>query len=458
MNLNKILSFTSAMWLCTACAGELDQFPETGILADNYYTTQENVESTITAAYSELQALYDYYLILWGEIPSDNAYVQAPNSNSGVSSLEDFTWTSTTGFVNGIWENAYEAILYANTVLNVIDGVPYDSESLKNIRIGEMKFIRAFLYDNLTSIYGAVPLVTVIDDPSYAFNDTRTPVEAVYSQIESDLLEAIELLPVNNSAGRVDEHAARVILAKHYMKRGDFQSAQEQLEIVTGSGKYSLVPMNQLFGVENEGNSEDVFSIHYTSGLNGGSEGSRFYYFFTQPDDQGGRGAMALEASLYRQYEAGDLRKELINESNNIYYINKWTPSPSSNVNDGGDNHYVIRYADVLLLYAECLNENNNTALARTYLDLVRERAGLEKTAETEQTGLRNAIASERRLELVGEGHRWFDLLRTGTAIETMNGFFQQEERNITVESYRLLSPLPQAEVDITEMDQNPGY
>ncbi|WP_418501575.1 RagB/SusD family nutrient uptake outer membrane protein [Flagellimonas sp.] len=456
--MKRIYIYTLAILSCFACEDELDQFPETGILADNYYTTQDNVESTVTATYNELQALYDYYMILWGEIPSDNAYIQAPNSNGGARPLEDFSWTSTTGFVESIWENAYEGIFYANTVLDVIDNVLYDSESLKNIRIGEMKFIRGFLYEQLTTIYGDVPLVLEVDDPTYAFDDVRTPVAEIYTQIEVDLLDAIALLPKTNSAGRADEYAARAILAKHYMRLGDFGKAEAQLEIIVGSEKYDLAPIDGLFGVENEGNDEDVFSIQFASNLDGMSEGSRFYYIFTQPDDQGGMGAMAMESSLYNLYGAEDLRRNLINESNNVYYINKWTPSPNSNREDAGDNHYVVRYADVLLLYAECLNENNKTSLAGTYLDLVRERANLGGTTATDQTSMRAAIALERRLELAGEGHRWYDLLRTGTAIQIMNSFFQTEGRGITVDPIRLLAPIPQAEVDITEMEQNPGY
>lgn len=458
MVIKRTFIIISALLLCVACENELDQSPETDILADNYYTDQDNVEATVTATYNELQALYDYYMVLWGEIPTDNAYIQAPNSNGGARALEDFSWTSTDGFVGSIWENCYEGIFYANTVLDVIDGVLYDSESLKSVRIGEMKFIRAFLYDILTTIYGEVPLVLTIDDPTNAFDDTRSPVAEIYDQIEADLLDAIELLPKNNSTGRADQYAARAILAKHYMKRQLFGQAEDQLEIIVNSNKYELTPVDGLFGVENEGNVEDVFSIQYASDLDGMSEGSRFYYLFTQPDDQGGTGGMAMESSLYDLYEMDDLRRNFINESNNVYYIDKWSPSPNSSTSDGGDNHYVVRYADVLLLYAECLNENDKTPLAKTYLDLVRERANLEETTATEKASMRDAIALERRLELVGEGHRWSDLLRTGKAIETMNSFFQDQGRDITVDPFRLLAPIPQAEVDITEMEQNPGY
>ena len=458
MVLKRICTYILALLFFTACENQLDQLPETEILSENFYTDQDNVESTVTATYNELQELYDYSMILWGEIPSDNTYIQAPNSHGGARPLEDFSWTSTSGFVGSIWENTYEGIFYANTVLSLIEDVYYDSESLRNTRIGEMKFIRAFLYDNLTTIYGDVPLVLSVDDPANAFDDTRTPVDEIYTQIEADLLDAISLLPNSNSAGRADKYAARAILAKFYMRRQAFDKAEVQLQEIVTSEKYELVGIDELYGVENEGNSEDVFSIQYASNLDGMSEGSRYYYLFTQPDNEGGMGAMAMESSLYDLYSDDDLRKDLINQSDNVYYINKWTPSPNSSTSDGGDNHFVVRYADVLLLYAECLNENNKTPNAATYLNMVRNRAGLDDTTASTQSTMRDAIDLERRLELVGEGHRWFDLLRTNKAIETMYAFFQIEGKSITVDPIRLLSPIPQAEVDITEMEQNPGY
>ncbi len=455
----RLFIYHALLIFCAGCADELDQLPETSILANNYYTTEENVETTVTASYSEMQNLYNTYMILYGEIPSDNTYVQAPNSNGGSRSLEDFTWTSTTGFTTSIWENSYECVFYANTVLNVIDGISYKSESVINIRIGEMKFIRGFIYNNLTSIYGEVPLVTKpYDDPSYAFNDTRTPLETINTQIEKDLLDAIELLPTTNSQGRANQYAARAILAKFYMKNLNFEDAEIQLEKIVSSSRYDLVAIDKLYGVVNEGNIEDVFSIQYTSDLDGKSEGNSYYYDFTQPDNNGGLGAMAMEPAMYNSYETNDLRKNLINYTGGAYYINKWTPSPNSDKGDGGDNHYVVRYADVLLLYAECLNENGKTSLAADYINEVRKRANLGDTQASTQTDMRKAIASERKFELVGEGHRWFDLLRTNQAIETMNTFFTNQGRDITVESYRLLAPIPQSEIDITDMEQNPRY
>ncbi|ALJ04749.1 hypothetical protein APS56_06240 [Pseudalgibacter alginicilyticus] len=455
----RLFIYCSLIIFCAGCANELDQLPETSILANNYYTTEENVETTVTAAYSELQSLYNTYMILLGELPSDNTYVQAPNSNGGSRSLEDFTWTSTTGFTTSIWENSYESIFYANTVLDVINDIDYESETIKSRRIGEMKFIRGFLYNNLTTIYGEVPLVLEpYDDPSYAFEDTRTPMENINIQIEKDLLESIELLPTTNSAGRANQYAARAILAKFYMKNQNFVDAEIQLEKIISSYRFDLVAIGELYGVEHEGNIEDVFSIQFASDLDGKSEGNSFYYNFTLPDNNGGLGSMAMESAMYDAYEINDLRKNFINDTGGAYYINKWTPSPSTDNGDGGDNHYVVRYADVLLLYAECLNENDDTPLAAVYLNKVRNRAGLNDTDASTKSAMRDAIALERKFELVGEGHRWFDLLRTNKAIETMNAFFASEGRDITVESYRLLAPIPQTEIDITEMIQNPKY
>lgn len=454
----KINFIAAIILLCSACSSALDQLPEDLLLVDNYYQTESSIETTVTAAYDILQTLYSYDMILWGEIPSDNTYVQAPNSNGAISPLEDFTWTSTTGFVKSIWDNSYKGILYANTVLEVASQIAFADEAVKRSRIGEMHLIRGLLYDNLTTIYGDVPLALQTGDPSNAFSDVRTPIQEVFTQIESDLNEAIALLPDVNTAGRPSSHAARALLARHYMKRNDFAKAETLLQAVIASGQFAIVPLDQLYGVNNKGNKEEVFSIQYASDLNGQTEGNSYYNNFTRPDNSGGQGAMAMEQALYSLYEVADLRRSLINQSGNVYYIDKWTPSPNSNNSDGGDNHFLIRYADVLLRYAECLNENGKTSEAAQHLNVIRTRAGLEATTAVGQEAMRQAIAIERRLELVGEGHRWPDLLRTGNAIATMNAFFQHKGRNITVSDYRLLAPLPQAEVDITAMEQNPGY
>ena len=143
--------------------------------------------------------------------------------------------------------------------------------------------------------------------------------------------------------------------------------------------------------------------------------------------------------------------------ANPFYFSLKYEVSPTG-ANDGGSDYYVIRYADVLLKYAEALNESGGSGAAQ-YLNMVRNRAGLPNTTASSQGELRDAIEMERRFEFIGEGHRWFDLIRTGRAVETMNAWFAANNKNVTIDSDNLILPIPQSQIDTDPaISQNPGY
>ena len=174
----------------------------------------------------------------------------------------------------------------------------------------------------------------------------------------------------------------------------------------------------------------------------------------------GAKGHNLPAKSLYALYASTDRRKDTY-----VGVTNLGTPflkklaAPTTIITDGGSDQVVLRYADVLLMLAEVQNELANTADATTNLNLIRTRAGLAATTATTQADLRAAIALERRLELVGEGQRWFDLLRTGTAISVMNSFFQASSILVTIDGHNLLMPVPQAQVNTDPIViQNPGY
>jgi hypothetical protein len=164
--------------------------------------------------------------------------------------------------------------------------------------------------------------------------------------------------------------------------------------------------------------------------------------------------------SLYNLYTAGDLRKGVYVTlaPTGAPFDNKLS-APTTVITDGPSDFVVLRYADVLLMLAEVENELGNTGGAPAYLNQVRNRAGLANTTAVSQADLRDTIALERRLELIGEGHRWFDLLRTGTAITVMNQWFKDNNMLITIDQHNLLMPVPQSQVNTDPaIRQNPGY
>lgn len=216
-----------------------------------------------------------------------------------------------------------------------------------------------------------------------------------------------------------------------------------------------------VFAVSNENNKEIIFAVQFASGINGNSEGSiMFQQYSPSATVTGAKGHNLPTLNLYNLYTANDLRKGVYVKlaSTGAPFDNKLT-APTTIITDGPSDFVVLRYADVLLMLAETENELGNITSAANYLNMIRTRAGLLNTTVISQVGLRDAIDLERRLELVGEGHRWFDLLRTGTTLTVMNKWFKDNNILITIDQHNLLMPIPQSQIDTDPaIKQNPGY
>jgi hypothetical protein len=454
------------MAMFASCTGELDQQPITSKVSTTFYKTEAEIEEGVNGVYDGLQrnGLYGLYMVALGEIQSDETYDEVPlNDDGNFGKLDDFTANSILGSVSSLWQASYVAIQRANIVLNRIDNVIFKDEAVKNARIGEMKFIRALVYFNMVRLYGDVPLVTQeTTNPNSYFGQGRTSKDLVYNQILQDLTEAEPLLPVSTSqAGKVIKTASQALLGKVYMTLNDWSNAKIWLDKAKGSNVHELVPLADVFAINKETNKEIIFSVQFASGINGNSEGSSMYQQYSPTGtENGAKGHNLPTKSLYELYTAEDLRKGTYIDitSGGVPYSLKLTRNASVPA-DGGSNVVVLRYADVLLMLAEIENELGNTAVAVSYLNQVRTRAGLSETAATTQSEVRKAIEMERQLEFVCEGHRWFDLLRTGRAIEVMNKWFADQNIHITIDAHHLLLPIPLSQINTdASIKQNPGY
>jgi hypothetical protein len=468
--MKKSLLFCAALGLLlgpAACNDNLYQDPQTSKTLGAFLRNETEVEEYVNAVYGTLQAqgLYGLYLPAITEIPSDNTYDEVPANDDGIyGQLDQFTTIPSNAVVTSVWQASYQAIQRANVVLNRIGNVSYASTTTRDARVGEMKFIRALLYFNLVRLYGDVPLVTQeTTDPNTYFGQGRTAAAQVYTQVIKDLTEAAQVLPATASqAGRVRQTAAQALLAKVYLTQKNYSAALPLLQAVVSSGRHALQsnPAN-VFSLSNENNSEIIFAVQFASGVNGNSEGSLAYQQFSPSGTvSGAKGHNLPTKSLYALYASTDRRKDVYVAvtSSGTPYLKKLA-APTTVITDGGSDQVVLRYADVLLMLAEVQNELNNTTDAATALNLIRTRAGLANTTATTQADLRTAIALERRLELVGEGQRWFDLLRTGTAISVLNSFFAASGILVTIDSHNLLMPVPQAQVNTDpSITQNTGY
>ncbi len=313
-------------------------------------------------------------------------------------------------------------------------------------------------------LYGDVPLVIEeTSNPNDFFGQERTPTTDVYTRIITDLDEAITVLPENQSeAGRVTQIAAQSLLGKVHLTLGNYGEATNHLSAVKASGKHTLVANPaDIFTLENENNEEIIFAVQFESGLNGNSEGSDLFQQ-TAPSGtvNGAKGHSLPTVSLYNLFDQSDLRFDafLGTTDEGIPFSRKYK-EPTTDPRDGGSNFIVLRYADVLLMLAEAQNETGNTQAALENLNAVRNRAGLPNAVANNQTDIREAIALERRFELISEGHRWFDLLRTNQAIPVMNAWFTEQGRSTRIDENDLLMPIPQSQIDTDPaITQNLGY
>jgi starch-binding outer membrane protein, SusD/RagB family len=469
----------------SGCSSDfLDLAPISQLNSNNFYKTPEDMKNALTAVYGSLQYGGQYYssMHIIGDLRSDNTEIPNPNAGADLQAVDGFTNVPVTSISSNTWNAHYQGIQAANIVIEKIQGVAMDA-SLKSRYIGEAKFLRALMYFNLVRIYGDVPLVTsVINNPQEGYTFGRESTDKVYAQIIADLVEAEASLPfvyTGSDLGRATKGAAMSLLGKVYLTRKQWALAAEKLKQVideSAQTKYQLrATYASIFGTTNKNNSESIFEVQFKGGSNG--EGSPFSNQFAPIGS--GTAVVAVgnplgqnipTSEMFASYEAGDLRRDLSMATSyvlsgkvvNHNYILKFRSTPASNL-DSDVNWIVLRYADVLLMYAEALNELGFVAdgPAFGFLNQIRKRAGLTELSSTHsnsafrvtsQAEFRLAVEKERRSELAFEGHRWFDLVRTGRAMTVMASKGMQ--------AHQALFPIPQSQIDINPglMTQNPGY
>lgn len=450
----------------TSCHKQLDQQPTTQKELTNFLRNEVEVEEYVNAVYGMLQwnGTYKLYFPAMAEISSDNTFDEVPaNDGQMYGQLDLFQVVPTNGLHASVWRDHYKTIQGANVVLNRINDVAFDSDETKNARKGEMMFIRSLMYFNLVRAFGDVPLVTKeTTNPFEYFGQGRTATTEVYAQIIKDLETAIDLLPmVNDKVGKVRKTAAQTLLGKVYLTQKEWAKAKTALEAVVSSNQHELVAIDKLFGIANENNAEVIFDVQFAAAINGNAEGSNMQQQFSPSGTlANAKGHNLPTKELYDLYDNADLRKQhyVAITNNNIPYSLKLT-RPTHNPADGGSNFIVLRYADVILMLAEIEAQLGNATVAVDYLNQIRERAGLSAVSDNNKDVILEKIATERRFELINEGHRWFDLIRYGTAVEVMNKWFADHNMNIIINQNHLLQPIPQDQIDTDPaMVQNPGY
>ncbi len=478
-----------------ACNKLLDVKPVTFTSGSNYYETEQQVKTAVNGAYSILQTLNTSgNFWIFAEVRADNTtYQYNPNNRCCITreQTDEFLNTSTDRYTENVWTVIFNGIQQTNVILNRIEGAAFSDITKKNQFIGEAKFLRALFYFNLVRLFGEVPLrVDEVKGPTEAFTDKKASVEQLYEQIIKDTKDAAANLPVNYSGsdvGRATQGAALTLLGDVYLTQKDYPNAITALEQVIQLSYQLVSDYANIYNPNNKNNSESIFEVQFNASVQG--ENSNFFFnfgpfsgAFDLTGFQGQLGGLNIPTpSIINAYETGDKRKEAsigfyVNPNNStefesfsgdsIPYIKKYYHPPFENNGWTNENWPIYRYADVLLMFAEALNEEGRTGEAYSYINPVRVRAGLEILSGLSKDAFREAVYHEERVELAFENQRWFDLLRTGRALEVMREHGVEERARLArvgaesfnVQDYMLVFPIPASEVRLNGFEQNPGY
>ena len=477
--MKKYCIYLFALVITTSCSDFLDLQPGFQVSEDSFYKNADDFETALIGNYAGLQGLHNASHLYLNELTTDNTEIRWTSPSASEVECDEVSFTPANGYLNTAWSVCFATISRSNNVLARIDQVDFN-ESLKNQFKGESLFLRAYGYFYLVRIFGEVPMVEVAfrsPNEIMAFDMSRKPVSEIYNLIIQDLTEAGNLLAGINglSKSRASAGAAKTLLGKVYLTLGRFDEATAILKEVIDSNTYSLEQnYGSLFTNGNDELVESVFEIKYLSGNVG--EGNSFSNIFTParfdmaifPGNMQGSGRILPTPQMADSYESGDLRRDLsigdsvllvTGEYEKEIYGLKFVDFTNGIINDGGVNFTALRYADVLLMYAEALNEIGAGNEAHTYLNMVRNRANLEDLSGLSQQEFRLAMERERRSEFFLEGHRWFDLVRTGRVQTVLNQYFQDRGLNFSVAEHELIMPIPLREIDIDpNLEQNPGY
>ena len=471
-NIKLIFIVVSAM-VMVSCADEfLEPAPISFIGGESFFASEDELNTWVISMYDAIQGdpstssnvnhgiQYEFQLT---EMRSDNTRTKAQEGQN--AQFENYTVQATNGVVLDYYKSYYNVIFRANVVLANIDVA---TDANRNAIEGEAKFVRAYAYFNLVRLFGAIPLIDRVITPEDSdLSFTRAAESDVYNQIISYLQTAAANLD-NSQKNRASKAAAETLLAKVYLRQGNYSEAKTLLSSVIASGDYSLESdFKDIF--YNESNNEVIFSIGFVGDNANDSQG-----FSAEMLNAVGR----TSGINYVTDEAREALNALGGNRTQYSYrvdisqptqfqVVKYLPDGDENLgieptsNDptlAGNDWIVLRYADVLLLYVEAElagGETTGDATAVSYFQAVRNRAGL---VDPVSSITKQALLDERRVELAFENHRFFDLDRFGVAENVLGNFAADNGYQFSVSD--LLLPIPESEICLSKgvMTQTPGY
>lgn len=469
----------------------LEVTPNYYLTEGDFYKTEGDFEQAVIGVYGKLQQFTLQAHFLQEGISDNTTYDNQLDQGSlgggrQYGFIDQWLMTSGAGTINDSWNLIYGAVKDCNFALAGLENAEIDEDVAAQVE-GELKFLRAYFYFTAVRYWGDIPLilqpVTTAED---AFAITRSTAEEVYQAIISDAGFAASALPASYTGaniGRVTSGAATMLMADVYMTRHEYGKAETELRKIVGASQYDLLDdYAEVFNPANKNHMESIFEVQFKEGDEG--ESSNFMYQFAPKDSrgvvvlgpEGNNGRNIPTNDMVNAYEDGDLRKDISiayfdRATSPLYYVKKYDHDTDAEFSRTPDNWPVYRYADAVLMLAEAINEQGFEAGEPfDLLNQVRNRAGLADLTSADaadQDALRYVLLHERQVELAFENHRWFDLIRTGKAIEILSAHGDRERANptldppdflpVTEESFRisedkLIFPIP-----TNELNKNPN-
>jgi len=491
----KKLHYIISLFIISSCSHDfLEIYPDTTLSEGNFYQSQEEFILLANGCYVPLREYEKNIHWVLSELISDNTSFQY-NIKTGEAVrgvIDQFIITADNRAYADFWNLSYNGINRCNKLLREIERpeVVWSDLGYKSRSSGEALFLRGLYYFNLVRQFGGIPLVLDPISAQEALQIGRSTEEEIYANIISDLNAAIAQFSTATALeenGRANLYATYALLGKVYLTLKDYENAASALNEVIASNQYLLLPnYGDLFDPSNKDYKETIFGVQYSE--NSRELSNRFIFMFAPWTSEGNitkrpniniisAGWNQPTADLLNAFEEGDLRKDVSIKFWNgpdwdgavrdIPYTGKFKPPISAPDDRAGDNFPILRYSDVLLMYAEVLNELGRTGEALAYVMQVRERAGLkDPLVGYDKIKLEALIAKERQVEFCFENQRWYDLKRTDKAVEVMTAHGQRETAQkeflydgaYQLDDYKLLAPLPAEQILINNLEQNPGY
>lgn len=479
-----------------SCEDDLRLEPENNITQNSFYTTELQINQALSGVYSAMinassRGGYDVnFYLLASEVRSNNYTALSQNGNRDYFAINRFQDTSSTEEVAILWDDAYQLISYANVILSRIDAVPFANAATKEQYRSETRFLRAYAYFELMRTFGKVPLIDRPVSPQEALAIPRTDLTILYNFITSEIEASVAGLKDTYEAkdkGRVTKAAAHAMLGRIYITGAGYplnnnayvEKARTNLQaVIQKEGQFVTFAPNyaDLFKSAND-NKYHLFEIqHITGGLSQGSLLPSYVTpnfgvndpFYNAQSSLYSSGELGVSQSLISSYEPGDLRLPLTiktsfiaqngqPDNQNFFVKFREKGMVITNRYDWPINFPIIRYADVLLMYAEVLNMQGNTAGAVPYVNRIRQRAGLPALSTSlSSADFITALRRERRSEFAGEGVYWHDLVRWNIAVDVINQAAAALNYNYTITTNDYLYQIPLTQVQIAGYEQNP--